>query len=85
MRVIVLGNGAIKELVPTVEWHWAFSWRNWRIGFNVQESMWSFDFLWLEIWCDRYHRHGKTLNEIPQDADVLMARSSMAERAAVNR
>jgi hypothetical protein len=71
MRVIILKDGTIKQLVRAVDWHWHFSWRNWRVGVNIQESMWNIDLLWLEVWCDRYYRHGERLEAIPDGVKFI--------------
>lgn len=60
-RAIVFSDGTIRELVPTREWHWGFSWSNWRLGACFQDSLWEFDFLCLYVWCDRYYKHGRVL------------------------
>lgn len=72
-RVLVQPGGIAKELVPTRDWHCRLSFRNWRIGACFDKSMWSFDFLWFYIWCDRYERHGEMLAQIPEGAEIVAA------------
>ena len=78
-KVLITKYGTIIDLVPTRDWHFGFSFRNWRIGGAFEESMWQFDFLWFFVWCDRYNKHGDTLNKIPQNAKVLVDQRAVAD------
>lgn len=78
-KVYITQYGTIIDLVPAVDWHFGFSFRNWCIGASFEKSMWQFDFLWFYIWCDRYSEHGETLNEIPDGAEVISAVRPVSE------
>lgn len=78
-KVLVTKYGTPIELVKAVDWHCGFSFRNWRIGASFESSMWQFDFLWFYVWCDRYSKHGKVLNSIPKDAEVLVDVRTVSE------
>lgn len=69
-KVLITRHGVIVDLVPTVDWHWHIDWRDIRIGASFQQAMWEFNLPFVAVWCDRYYRHGKTLNEIPRNAEV---------------
>lgn len=72
-KVLISQHGTIIDLVPTSNWGCGFSFRNWRIGVSFEGSLWEFDLLWFYVWCERYRKHGATLNEIPDGAEVLVA------------
>jgi hypothetical protein len=72
MKILITKFGVPIELKRVSDWHLNFSWRNWRIGVHFESSMWEFDFLWFQVWCERYHKHGDQLSEIPKDADVII-------------
>lgn len=72
MKVLITKYGVPIELVRATHWNFLFSLRNWRIGVHIEESMWEFDFLWFQIWCERYHKHGERLSEIPKDAKIII-------------
>jgi len=72
-QVIVFPGGIAKEVIPARDWHWGFSWKNWRIGASFQDAMWEFDFLWFYVWCDRYDRHGDEIEQIPPGVDIIAA------------
>ena len=78
-KVLITGHGTIIDLVPAKDWHWGFSFRNWRIGFSIEESMWQFDFFCFYVWCDRYYAHGENLNHIPDGADITLDRRAVKD------
>lgn len=72
-RVIVFPGGIAKELVPTREWHCEFNWRDLRIGVSLQKGMWEFNLPGFCVWCERYHRHGDEIEQIPPGVDIIAA------------
>lgn len=70
-RVIIFPGGVAKELVPTREWHCQFNWRDLRIGASFQQSIWEFNLPGFCVWCDRYERHGDTVETIPENAELV--------------
>lgn len=71
-KVLVTKHGVIVDLVKAVDWHCGFSFRNLRIGASFEQAMWQFDFLFFYVWCDRYEKHGKTLSELPENAEIII-------------
>ena len=76
MKVVILHGGVVKELVPAVEWHRGFSWKDLRrVSFvsDEIEGSWSLTVLGFNLRRYGYHEHGDRLTRVPKDAKIVMA------------
>lgn len=71
MRVLLDSDGTITELVKVKSWSWSFQPKDWRVGVAFTASSLDVNLPCLQIWRETWHRHGKTLERIPADAEVI--------------